>query len=199
MRSIAAFGVGVAAALALGVVCVGSASAAKPKLAVTEEEALYSGSSVTAIELHPVVLGWPVCRQIYSGQITSNRPTVVDEIGAKEPYRQACYNENFSVNEEYSITGGFRKLKLSWDGWATTVGNVRILYPGPCVYDFSGGVAMLKAPRVRVEGTISGWLVSKESNLYCTPTKAVDWEAYVFQEEIEPEAYHGILDWELRG
>jgi len=188
-------------AIAVSLCGASFAAASKPKLM------LLSGGGVPSagVNITEVVFDSPGgvdCPLIYHAQNTVGHSTDTDTL-------ESLYEHEFvggriyspGCNDGYSISaGGFTKLKLAWNGQVKASGNLQLAGPGPCVYDFTKLIATLPVgpatQPAKATGSAMGYLVNKESNLYCPPVDTVPWHAAITEEVA------GILvplETELRG
>lgn len=188
-------------AVALVLALAGAASAAGPRLLLTWRGgpvpgAPYSGENWPYVSFGPNEEG-VTCTQLYKGNVNNDKKTLADSL--EGPVAGSPFTSCSTAG--YSITFGFTKLTLSWNGQIRTHGAALFDKPGPCVYKFSNlAAAFTPGNFVQARETARGYLVGRESNvLTCKYVETMPWFAAVAY----PEYFAGpdeilFLNTELR-
>lgn len=189
MRYLRLAGVGFLAAAASAGPTV-SAAAAAPRLAILEPSGIPApnGFPTTAFVIF-VASRSPViaCEQITEGTLVNDRPTDRDALSG--PLDDNCVevtSDTVVPAIGYSVTGGFRRITLSWTGFAQiTGGKASISEPGPCVYDFHSlqgfvpGSGLFTGGQAFVEGQANGTVDRAESSINCQQAQALHFFAFL--------------------
>ena len=155
MRGFKLFGGMVATALAVAILPVTAASAAK-QLTLSA-----SGTPVTAGSPGHVVLGISQCFIVTNGSVAVNNAST-DKVTGTENLVASCSSEG------ESISGTFSETLLGATGKMTLKGTITITTPGPCVYEFKKFKTKFTVPgSVFAEGTAGGKLSKKISAPTC--------------------------------
>jgi len=200
MKAIRMMGLALVAFVATGAIAAGTAAAA-PKLELTWLGVPYTGANVTAFKFLGLTAGVAKCERWTSGQSTTGKSDLVDELAGETGPYNGCFEEGTANPEPaYSITGSFTKLNLRWNGDASASGKVEIARPGPCVYLFNNVRATQAAAGAAIyEGSVTGYLVRPQSNISCAALETATVDIYVaYPVEVLGDGYYG-LDTELRG